>query len=58
MNHEDWAIKKIDEKLSQPISFKEKAILFETKNVIKEQFKRIDQSEAELDGRSWTPNKW
>lgn len=58
MNNEEWIINKITEKLKKPISFREKAILFETRKIIKEQFKRIDQSEAELDGRSWTPKKW
>lgn len=58
MENEDWIIQQIDEKMKQPMSFRNKAILFEARRIMKEQFKRIDQSESELDGRSWTPKNW
>lgn len=58
MENEDWIMQQIDEKMKQPMSFRNKAILFEARRIMKEQFKRIDQSESELDGRSWTPKNW
>lgn len=58
MENEAWIMQQIDEKMKQPMSFRNKAILFEARRIMKEQFKRIDQSESELDGRSWTPKNW
>lgn len=58
MENEDWIMQQIYEKMKQPMSFRNKAILFEARRIMKEQFKRIDQSESELDGRSWTPKNW
>ncbi|USS87969.1 hypothetical protein M3M39_00320 [Fructilactobacillus hinvesii] len=34
------------------------ALLAATQQVAQEQALRIEQAEAELDGRIWSPNKW
>ena len=39
-------------------SFIKKAILLEAAELVKEQSKRIEQSEMEIDGRIWSPKNW
>lgn len=58
MENLDWLLQQIDELEVQTTTFANQALLEATKDIAKEQAKRIEQAEMELDGRIWSPNKW
>ena len=58
MNEKDWLLIELDALFSSSQEYKQKALLKATMELVKEQFKRIDQMEGELDGRLWSPRDW
>ncbi len=54
----DWLLKEVKEAEESGQSYEEKAFFQELENIIKEQIKRIEQAEGELDGTLWSPKKW
>lgn len=54
----DWLLKEVKEAEESGQSYEEKAFFQELENIIKEQIKRIEQAEGELDGTLWSPQKW
>ncbi|WP_429970416.1 hypothetical protein ACQW5G_05255 [Fructilactobacillus sp. Tb1] len=58
MENLDWLISQIDELQTQETTFANKALLEAAKDVAKEQAKRLEQAEMELDGRIWSPTNW
>ena len=54
----NWLIEEIDMAENIATSYEEKAFFQELKLVAKEQMKRIEQAEGELDGSLWSPKKW
>ena len=58
MENLNWLLQQIDELEAQTTTFANQALLEATKDIAKEQAKRIEQAEMELDGRIWSPNKW
>ena len=58
MENLDWLSQQIDELEAQTTTCANQALLEATKDIAKEQAKRIEQAEMELDGRIWSPNKW
>lgn len=58
MENLDWLLQQIDEMEAHTPTFANQALLEATKAIAKEQAKRLEQAEMELDGRIWSPNKW
>lgn len=58
MENLEWLLQQIDELESQTTTFANQALLEAAKAIAKEQAKRLEQAEMELDGRIWSPNKW
>lgn len=57
MNEMDWLLEtKQLEKTAT--TYEEKAFYQELEYIIREQYKRIEQAEGELDGTLWSPKKW
>ena len=54
MENLDWLLQQIDELEAQTTTFANQALLEATKDIAKEQAKRIEQAEMELDGRIWS----
>lgn len=58
MGNEDWLLLELETLFSNSQEYKQKALLKATMELVKEQFKRINQMEGELDGRLWSPRDW
>ncbi|KID41958.1 hypothetical protein [Fructilactobacillus fructivorans] len=57
-DNEEWTINQIDELIKSQTSFLNRSLLEGCERLVKEQAKRNDQAENEIDGRSWSPEKW
>lgn len=58
MENLDWLLTQIADLETEQATFATKSLLLETQKVAKKQARRIEQAQAELDGRIWSPNKW
>ncbi|KRN78738.1 hypothetical protein [Fructilactobacillus lindneri] len=58
MENEQWLLNQITDLEKNQTSFDVKALLEATKRTVIEQTNRIEQTQAELDGRAWSPNNW
>lgn len=58
MTLENWTIDLIDNIQAEGVTYEEDAFYTALKEVVKEQYKRIEQAEGELDGSLWSPNNW
>lgn len=54
----EWTTQQIDQLIDASSDYKEKALLNEMKSLIKEQEKRKEQNQGELDGSLWSPGEW
>ncbi|WP_414827040.1 hypothetical protein ACLN1Y_06095 [Apilactobacillus kunkeei] len=54
----EWLDQQIEELKKDETSFKLLSFLDGIKDINKEQQKRLQQSQDELDGRMWSPDKW
>ncbi|EHO47571.1 hypothetical protein [Lentilactobacillus kisonensis] len=54
----DWLDQQLSQLKKQESSFINRSILAAAKALAKEQTKRIQQSQDEIDGRIWSPDKW
>lgn len=54
----EWTTQQIDQLIDASSDYKEKALLNEVKSLIKEQEKRKEQNQGELDGSLWSPGEW
>ncbi|WP_461240217.1 hypothetical protein [Paucilactobacillus sp. N302-9] len=58
MEKQAWVNQELTQLAETSKSFQEVSLLLAVKQVMHEQQKRIDQKQAELDGRMWNPGKW
>ncbi|MCA9765258.1 MAG: hypothetical protein KC455_02445 [Carnobacterium sp.] len=58
MEKEDWLLFELEKLFTSSQEYKQKALLKATTELVKEQVKRINQMEGELDGRLWSPRDW
>lgn len=54
----DWLLNQVTELKSKQAAYEDRAFLTALQVVIKEQARRSEQIQAELDGRLWNPGKW
>ncbi|KPN79237.1 uncharacterized protein RZ56_10700 [Apilactobacillus kunkeei] len=54
----EWLNQQIEEIKKDETSFKLLSFLDGIKDINQEQQKRLQQSQDELDGRMWSPDKW
>lgn len=54
----EWLEQQIEELKKDETSFKLLSFLDAIKDINKEQQKRLQQAQDELDGRMWSPDKW
>ncbi|CAI2638620.1 hypothetical protein AKUH3B110M_12090 [Apilactobacillus kunkeei] len=54
----EWLEQQIEELKKDETSFKFLSFLDGIKDINKEQQKRLQQAQDELDGRMWSPDKW
>lgn len=58
MEHEEWMKQQIKELERKSTDYRQKALYQEFLKLIEEQYKRIEQTEGEIDGRMWSPQEW
>ncbi|TPR24601.1 hypothetical protein DY124_01070 [Apilactobacillus micheneri] len=58
METNKWLDQEINDLKKDETSFKLISILEGTKSLAAEQAKRLQQAQDELDGRTWSPDKW
>ncbi|WP_318532573.1 hypothetical protein [Apilactobacillus micheneri] len=58
METNKWLYQEINDLKKDETSFKLISILEGTKSLAAEQAKRLQQAQDELDGRTWSPDKW
>ncbi|CAI2688532.1 hypothetical protein [Apilactobacillus apinorum] len=59
MNEDNsWLDQQLNELKKDETSFQLIAFLNQSKSIVVEQQKRLQQAQDELDGRMWSPDKW
>lgn len=58
VSQNEWLDQQIEELKKDETSFKLLSFLDGIKDINKEQQKRLQQAQDELDGRMWSPDKW
>ncbi|MFZ2588285.1 hypothetical protein [Paucilactobacillus nenjiangensis] len=58
MDTQQWVEMKINELIENSQTFPDQAFYRELKEIMTEQYHRIDQLQGELDGRMWSPEQW
>lgn len=54
----EWTVSQLDKLIAKSLDYKEKALLNGVKEALKEQEKRREQNQGELDGTLWSPGEW
>ncbi|PWG00130.1 hypothetical protein [Levilactobacillus bambusae] len=55
---ENWLLEQISGLEKQATDFKTRAYFHQLKDLVDEQYRRIEQTEDEIDGRAWNPSEW
>lgn len=58
MDEKDWVLKELASLQNDTQPYEVSAFLMELEVVLNEQYKRIEQAKAEIDGLLWSPNEW
>lgn len=58
METEQWLLEQIEDIKNKSTDYRQIALYQEFATLIKEQYKRIEQTEGEIDGRMWSPKEW
>lgn len=58
MANNDWLVEQIKQIKQDQNNFKLSSFLDGTLDLVQEQQKRLQQAHDELDGRTWSPDKW
>lgn len=58
MDRKEWLLEQIKEIKNSSKDYRQIALYQEFEELIKEQYKRIEQTEGEIDGRMWSPKEW
>ncbi|URL60613.1 hypothetical protein [Acetilactobacillus jinshanensis] len=58
MDTQQWLVHQLTNEIKHEPKFKPRALLERTRDLVKEQSKRLKQAQMELDGRTWNHAKW
>lgn len=58
MEQKEWMLSQINYLKEISKDYRQIALYQEFGELIQEQYKRIEQAEGEIDGRSWSPKEW
>ena len=58
MDTRQWLVHQLTVYIQHEPKFKPRALLERTRDLVREQSKRLDQARRELDGRIWNHEKW
>ncbi|MGX6970933.1 hypothetical protein [Vagococcus bubulae] len=58
MQEKEWVLNELSLLKKETQTYEVSAFLNELEDILSEQYKRIEQAKAELDGLLWSPNEW
>ncbi|MGY3704439.1 hypothetical protein [Vagococcus martis] len=58
MEEKEWILSELSLLQTKEQSYEVQAFLSELEFILKEQYKRIEQAEGEIDGLLWSPKEW
>ncbi|SFL36025.1 hypothetical protein SAMN04487943_101154 [Gracilibacillus orientalis] len=58
MEENEWIIQQLQHILDKSDHYNQRTLMKATQDIIKEQAKRIEQMEGEMEGTIWSPRKW
>ncbi len=58
MNEQEWCQNQLDEFMQNSHTYPQKALFFSLKQLLDEQYKRMEQTQGELDGKLWDTGNW
>jgi len=58
MEEKEWILSELSLLQKAEQSYEVQAFLSELELILKEQYKRIEQAEGEIDGLLWSPKEW
>lgn len=58
MDEQEWVLTELDRLFQASQDYKQKALLQEAAEIIREQETRKEQLQGELDGTLWSPGNW
>lgn len=58
MEKNEWILQELQRAFDESKDYNKRVLIKAAESIIKEQAKRIDQMEGEIDGTLWSPRKW
>jgi len=58
VQEKEWVLNELSLLKKETQTYEVSAFLNELEDILSEQYKRIEQAKAELDGLLWSPNEW
>ncbi|MGP4041049.1 hypothetical protein ACTWP4_14295 [Gracilibacillus sp. D59] len=58
MEENEWILQQLQHVLDKSDHYNQRTLMKAAQNIIKEQSKRMDQMEGEMEGTIWSPRKW
>ena len=58
MENEEWILQELERIYDNTNNYNVRTLMKAAQDVIKEQRKRIDQMEGEMEGTIWSPRRW
>lgn len=58
MEQKEWMLSLIEQLKVKSKDYRQIALYQAFSELVEEQYKRIEQAEGEIDGRSWSPKDW
>lgn len=58
MSEREWIREQLDQTMETSRDYEQKALLLAAKELIEEQYTRMEQMQGELDGTMWSPKNW
>lgn len=58
MEEQNWIMEQLNQAFDESRDYQQKALILATKELIQEQYERIEQMKGELDGTLWSPRSW
>lgn len=58
MEENEWILEQLKHVFNKTDDYYQRTLIKATRDIVKEQAKRMDQMEGEMEGTIWSPRKW
>ncbi|MGN8644566.1 hypothetical protein ACTNEO_00590 [Gracilibacillus sp. HCP3S3_G5_1] len=58
MEENEWILEQLKHVFNKTDDYYQRTLIKATQEIVKEQAKRMDQMEGEMEGTIWSPRKW